>query len=497
MTSAPEFARATGLVTAMAAKKKKKAASNPARGFATVSLPSKAKADNDALDAEAAQADGGNAELLGHTSPGVVDVSQPSQVPSSIQGMTADQLEEHLEEAELQSIVERSAERSRREATRQMSRLETERRTLRAQAMPLETDHWLTEDLVEGIFNLHQNSGVNHGGSPQLPYLDKDMQQDDLLVKLWTLQQVLRLFKAPHEDRVLKHVVSLTSKCNSSSKDYIWGLEESLDWLALNAAPEELPSYQPRIPAIRTFPGEYGAPPSSSEGSRATSPMRKASNGSKMPAIESTGTSAARGMDTNGANHSDALPPSSTDTDDSTDDDNDPDGLVSKYIDTKLQLLKLEPEFQYEESPITDVTHGKGLKPSQVSRLHRKAETIQRDILFDHDKANAQLNETLNQIRADISKHRAERRATKPLAEDTTASFQDSSEVPKIAPDPAEAEDTLGGLFGEMFTPVETFTPNHDQKSPNEDDGSVLLLDFGKWTGISPRRVLEDTCKTR
>ena len=480
----------------MAAKKKKKPTSNPARGFTTVSLPSKAKVDDGASEASIVPTDTGSAEPLGHARQGAVGAAQPPQETSSIPGMTPDQLEEHLEDAELQNIVEKFAERSKREASRQMARLETERRTLRAHAMPLETDDWLTEALVEEVFKMHHSDEL--AGPFRMPQNDKELQQDDLLVKLWTLQQVLKLLHVPHAERVLKHVVSHRSDRTLSSKDYIWGLEESLDWLALYAKHEKLPSYQPYMPSSRPFQNEYSAPTSSNEGSRATSPIRKINEGSRITFVDSTSTTTGVATYAKNADPSDVQPVSSSDSGDSTDDDNDPEGLVSNYIDNKLQLLKLEPEFQFESSTM-DSNGEKGLKPSQVSRLRRKVETIERDILFDHDKANAQLNDTLNQMRADISRRRADRRAIKPFAKDNprAASPQETTEGSDALLDAVEAEEAVDGLFGEMFTPAETFTTRDDRKAQNEDDGSMLLLDFGKWTGVSPRRVLEDTCRTR
>jgi hypothetical protein len=172
---------------------------------------------------------------------------------------------------------------------------------------------------------------------------------------------------------------------------------------------------------------------------------------------------------------------------------------VSRYIDAKLQLLKLGPEFQFETSITGDSEHEKRLKSSQVSRLCQRVETIERDILFDREKANTQLNEQMNQLRAEMSRRRAEQLAPKPLAEKTlgAASSQGTQQELETAPNSAEAEDTAGGLFEDLFSPVEPFVPSHDCKTENEDDDLMLLVDFGKWVGASPRRILEDVCKTR
>jgi ATP-dependent RNA helicase DHX29 len=190
---------------------------------------------------------------------------------------------------------------------------------------------------------------------------------------------------------------------------------------------------------------------------------------------------------------------SCTDIDDNSDDDNDPDHLVSRYIDAKLQLLKLGPEFQYETSIIGDSEHEKRLKSSQVSRLCQRVETIERDILFDRETANTQLNEKVNQLRAEMSRLRAEQLAPKPVAERTlgTASSQGTQQELDPAPNAAEAEDTADGLFGGLFSSVESSVPSHQCKTENKDDGLMLLVDFGKWAGVSPRRILEDVCKTR
>ena len=99
----------------MAPKKKKKAASNPARGFTTVSLASKAKVDDAVSESEPAPTYFGSVAQSGSESRGTAGVSQSLLESSSYQVMTADQLEVHLEDAELGNIVEKSAERAKSE----------------------------------------------------------------------------------------------------------------------------------------------------------------------------------------------------------------------------------------------------------------------------------------------------------------------------------------------------------------------------------------------
>ena len=92
-------------------KKKKKPASNPARGFATVSLPSKAKVGEGASEAGREESEVENHQSIGQDAGVAFDNTQPVQESSSFQGMTADQLQTHFEDAELQNIVEKAAER--------------------------------------------------------------------------------------------------------------------------------------------------------------------------------------------------------------------------------------------------------------------------------------------------------------------------------------------------------------------------------------------------
>lgn len=480
----------------MAPKKKKKAASNPARGFATVSLPSKSRAGDAIAEAEVAQPEHSDDLNNRHEPHPLVNGIQSLQEPSSLQDLSPEQLEEHLEDAELQIFVEKFGERSKRDAARQLARLETERRTLRAQALPLETEAWLTQDIVDEVITLSKDQ-VSVRGRESLPLhpTTKAVSQEELLLKLWTLQQLLKALQITQEEQVLKHMVSLNTDYISTSKDYIWGLEESFDWLALHASPEQLPQYHlPSLPSQN----QRSVAVSSSERSRAASRDRHMPKQDLGREVEESNIhhTLAIGND-NKKEISETQPASSASPNDSTDDDNDPDELVSRYIDTRSRLLKAEPEFQCGKGAIFDSKAPEKLSPSQIHRLRQKLEAVERDILFDHDRAAVEWAETSNRMRSEL----AEERRRQP-ASDAGGGVDSETELDEDAIGPREefneAEDSAEGLFGDIFTTVEKYTPGRNDATESESEGAPMLLtDFGKYVGISPRRVLEETCKVR
>jgi ATP-dependent RNA helicase DHX29 len=73
----------------------------------------------------------------------------------------------------------------------------------------------------------------------------KPLTEEDLTIKLWTLQQALAGAGFP-DDRVrmaLTYILSISDKMVSGNKDSIWGLEESLQWMARECSRDELPDY--------------------------------------------------------------------------------------------------------------------------------------------------------------------------------------------------------------------------------------------------------------
>lgn len=244
------------------AKKKKKPASNPARGFATTSIASKPRAET----TDTAP----NGELLGEASENnPEDTKNNSTVPKGAneanpkQELSPEEFEKQLEESELQILVDKHSQRAKREASRQVTKLQTDRRLLRSQAEFLNTRKWLPPELMDEILDAimaeSRSAGqvVNYDASVTL----KVSSEEDLTIRLWTLQQTLEGagFHTDKISQVISYVLGVSDRINSGAKDTIWGLEESLDWLARECARDELPDYDnwQRKANPRLKPGTY------------------------------------------------------------------------------------------------------------------------------------------------------------------------------------------------------------------------------------------------
>jgi ATP-dependent RNA helicase DHX29 len=239
----------------MAGKKKaKKPAVNPARGFATTSVASKARADLvEGAEDTRGSTDNGPIPSATDAARSVAEVEstggvKPSKEPEK--SLSPEEFERQLEESELQLLVEKYAQKVRRDAQRQKTRLETDRRILRAQAEPVNTKKWLPQDLMDHILDLIQaetrfaaSSITSENGSGA-----KTLQEEDLTIKLWTLNETLAAAGFP-EDKIqplLRFILDIAPNVSTSNRESIWGLDESLEWLARECEKEDLPDYEGR-----------------------------------------------------------------------------------------------------------------------------------------------------------------------------------------------------------------------------------------------------------
>jgi ATP-dependent RNA helicase DHX29 len=227
-------------------KKKKKPASNPARGFATTSIASKPKAEAEPSDPAPAK------ELqnpdLQHDGLAAPTASATEDAVVIQKALTAEEFEKQLEDSELQVLVEKHAQKSKRDALRQKTRLETDRRVLRGQAENLNTRKWLPPELMEEILDLVKAEGRFAGQTADASNTAKQASEEELTIRLWTLQQALVAAGFMEEKVILaiRHVLDISDKISLGNKDVIWGMEESLDWLARECPRDELPDYERR-----------------------------------------------------------------------------------------------------------------------------------------------------------------------------------------------------------------------------------------------------------
>jgi ATP-dependent RNA helicase DHX29 len=224
--------------------KKKKPAGNPARGFATTSVASKQKVEKSAVDGPAKE----NAPVPSKEAT-TSDVTAPQATPRAEIAkqevvQTPEELEAQLERDELQLLVEKHAAKVRRESHRNVSKFQTDRRVLRGQSHVMTVHDWLPSEILDSIIDLAkaESQDSNRRQGPQS--LLKTLTEEDAMSKLWTLDLTLRElgFLTDHIQPVLRWLCANAAAVDLSAS--IWGLQEALEWLALDNCEDHSFSYE-------------------------------------------------------------------------------------------------------------------------------------------------------------------------------------------------------------------------------------------------------------
>ena len=131
----------------------------------------------------------------------------------------------------------------------------------------------------------------------------------------------------------------------------------------------------------------------------------------------------------------------------------------------------------------------KGSKAAaRINHLKQKIVALNRDILFDTDAADAAWQPLLIRLRTEHAQNARQSRSKKageglepPIASlgDHTVDVEDEDDATM-----------LGGMFASDGNEA-------PEQVPEQHDHDVMRLkDFGKWSGVHPKRVLEETCRT-
>ena len=227
-------------------RKNKKAASNPARGFATTSTAPKAKVPPDESFGSTAVANS-QAHPLADEAPS----GDNSHVEKGLHELGPEELERQLEESDLQLFVEKHLDKIRRDVSRQVSRLQTEKRLLRPQAEHLSIKSWLPPEIMELIVqNLDAEKLSYYPGNTSRDLSNTEaLSEDDLCIKIWTLQEVLTKLGFPNDrcQEALQNLLNVAQvipmRESLAGKESIWGLDCCLDWLAMHCEAQAMPSY--------------------------------------------------------------------------------------------------------------------------------------------------------------------------------------------------------------------------------------------------------------
>ena len=533
----------------MAGKKKKtKPAANPARGFATTSIASKPKTDK--IDSEAHNensersslvdippTDGPSECLSINKAPNLPGIGN-DEASKELHELSPEDFEARMELSDLQNFVEQQAAKVKKESARQVSRLQTERRLLRSQADLLTVREWLPDELVQQILDLaiEEEDATAANGTPLSL---KKFSEDELLSRIWQLKLTLTDLHMSDEQisKALRYILSNPPHEESSAS--IWGLSEILDWLAVHSEPGQLLDYESARPkpqssrAVSPISGKSGTTffkslnPDFLLKPCLTNPDVAASDDEsqrKKAWLEKSGSGGGSDVVTTRAEQNTTGPVMDDIQVSDVDSDMDPDEIVSTYLRTKVRLFDRNPDLVVE----TTATKGNKKSKKQQTRpptssastaqptpgeakLQQRLKKIESDALFDQYSADVKWLEQRNQLLQERNERRKlrldeERKVSAPPTSSPDEPTEASTTDKVMAEAEADAQKLLdeidddddagwGAMFGEP-----TESTSEDNKLPDGTDApktSVTIRNFGKITGISPRRVFEEACRSR
>ena len=489
-------------------RKKKKPASNPARGFATTSTASKPKHDEPKELEDGVRLGILDGQVLSTTADDniLMKESSDAQPEKALCELTPEELESQLENSGLQILVENHGEKTKKDVSRQVSRIQTEKRLLRSQAEHLGIRPWLPPEVMQIITDLLQAQEHSNGyvhGDPTRNRTATSLSEDNVLIKLWVLKRLLPLlgFSEQRTDLALRHLLKTIKVSGqqtlSLGKESVWGFDESLARLALDSEPADLPRFDGREEQSH---GSIDLPGSGIvTNTPATTPTD--SRPESRLGIECPEQSHNPGEDSSLSSPSDS------------DSEAEPEHLMTRYLDLQSRLYEISPELT--EVDARRRRRGKGTQPvnsgnldsaskRRSERLAAKIRRIKSDLLFDEDKANGRWVE----IRIDLAEEAAERKRLgvgndreQQKIRPTVRSNVNVAE-PTDGGDDTDGDDELDGMLGGFFTSLpdtvtDPATGLSIMSTASHNGNSVEIRDFGKWTGMSPRRILEESCKAR
>ena len=188
------------------------------------------------------------------------------------------------------------------------------------------------------------------------------------------------------------------------------------------------------------------------------------------------------------------------------DEEIEPDQLLPFYLDTRTKLFEIQ-------RPRQDTNKHKGMKEKpngsedpEEALLLAKISRVEKDVLFDKYVAEQQWRNKRIVLEKEYAAARAEEKKKETPEETQGVPEPDDSsdvnaEAERIAAEILAEDDDDEGLADLFATlPVSEVDPVTGKTNTvmNGADGSKLIIrDFGKWTGVTPMRVLEEACRSR
>jgi len=482
--------------------KKKKPAANPARGFATTSIAKKVVPEVQQVKEE----DQSAAETVKDSKQdGVNDVTQQQQTVSESQNrqlelheLSPEALEARLEEEEVQLLVAKNGPQVQRAVDRQVNKLSTDYRVLRGHAQFLQTRTLLPLELESKVLELAKQD-MEDSAAATLPPARSPSYEEDYTTRLWTLQRILRSlgFSKESVERALSFALKLGPEVDKDSS--VWALDECLDWLTLNLEEDELPVYDQTTGKARDeVHDQYD---SMALDVSAVATKRAKAKKSVETIVTTPSTAPTTGLPSEDEVEIDVSELES---------DLEPEELVTTYVASKTSLYELKPDlFDNGKKGATksQMSSSTTATLSAIKKLQVKMQKIESDVLFDQYEADSRWLLKRNEIAQDVAERRRYQLPSHPTptAKSTNTRLPQSTPRPTTAPESSSEDSDIESLsdddnaFGDLFAAT---APDDTARAPvasdsNVDSSQIMIVNFGQIQGVSPWRVLEETCKSR
>lgn len=196
------------------------------------------------------------------------------------------------------------------------------------------------------------------------------------------------------------------------------------------------------------------------------------------------------------------------------DSDIDPDELLPVYLETKAQLFQLQPP--KVTTALTAGQRNRGARGKsvqlptdpKVAKLQRKLKKIEGDVLFDQYVADQEWEKQRIKLERAAAAQRSAsggppERVPHPAEVPEDSDDEVSREAARIGAellgeDDSDDDGAIADLFASLpVTEVDPVTGKSSIVVNGSDGSKVTIRDFGKSTGVTPRRVFEEACRAR
>ena len=136
----------------------------------------------------------------------------------------------------------------------------------------------------------------------------------------------------------------------------------------------------------------------------------------------------------------------------------------------------------------------------KIARLTAKLHKITSDILFDEEAASSKWAETwICLVKEAVERKRLGiRNGNEQEHRRPENSSPQNAAVTESTDNTEDTSDMLGELFSSLpESTTDPTTGTSNMKTTNSAGTTVMIRSFGKWAGISPRRVFEEACRSR